>query len=229
MEYNDIRTAAINVDSGYNEFQIEHFIIDGQYTDHRKLRQCLIEIESREALGRDYMFDFDEKSAQAEIHKENLEVLEGAHKKLEQVHLNRINYELSRKQYYIDNASKELKILYKFAAGFIDKYELALDDINDFINNEELDKEYWITRMGIQAAQDMLTSGRIQAGNLGSLMQMNNADRTEAIAGAISFTKNMEGGLNELQSKVEKIGDVDLRGLLPDINPKGLINKKMLE
>lgn len=228
MDRESIKGIVHKTNIGYNEFQIEEFVLNTQYTDNRKLRQCLIELETREAKLDEFKLNLIEKEAEIALKQEEIDSVDGPQKTIYEVEMKRLKAAERATHQHIDNISKEIDTIYKHTEKYLTLYELETPEkVNEFINDPELERQYWVTRMGVQAAIDMLTHGRIQAGNLSNLITMNNRDRTEAIAGAISFTKKMEGGLLQLQDVIDR--NIEYKQTLPDVESKLIDFNKLLK
>ena len=65
-------------------------------------------------------------------------------------------------------------------------------------NNEELEREYWITRMAKQAAMDLNTIGRIGQGNLDSILMMPLTDVKETLQLAIKYNGVLGKGIDAI-------------------------------
>ena len=69
---------------------------------------------------------------------------------------------------------------------------------------EGKEREYWISRMGKQSAMEMLAMGKIQPGNLESIMHMPHEDQEKILRGALEYTKQFETGVVSIEKDVEQ-------------------------
>ena len=69
-------------------------------------------------------------------------------------------------------------------------------------HNEELEREYWIYRMAKQASVDMVTTGRIGAGNLDSIAMMAPEDQALTIGSALLNSKKLTSGINRIEEAI---------------------------
>jgi hypothetical protein len=70
-------------------------------------------------------------------------------------------------------------------------------------HNEELEREYWIYRMAKQASVDMVTTGRIGAGNLDSIAMMSPQDQALTIGSALLNSKKLTSGINRIEEALD--------------------------
>jgi hypothetical protein len=70
-------------------------------------------------------------------------------------------------------------------------------------HNEELEREYWIYRMAKQASVDMVTTGRIGAGNLDSIAMMSPKDQALTIGSALLNSKKLTAGINKIEEAID--------------------------
>jgi hypothetical protein len=154
----------------------------------------------------------------------------------------------------------ELELLYLDKQIWLNKIHQCKEELNGFFaiikekagteNPEEIvkileDKElenveehkYWIARMGKQSAIDLLTTGRIQAGNLESLLQMAPEDQAAVTDLAMMYSTAVNksiGGIKEAaEDRVEKMMEgkppqlFDTAGVLSDYATNNLKDRSL--
>jgi hypothetical protein len=184
----------------YTDYQIQNYVINTGITDHRKTRQALLEIEQRTNSLIDLDFLIRKHHANIEIKKEELAAETGtAKKQLIQVEIDELEFALKKCNIRKIALDEERTVFLNFVKNFITTKE----DLDKVYNDPEEDKQYWISRMSKQAAVDLLSYGKVSAGNMESIIQMPVEDQVQTLAGAIEFNKKMETGLLALQRKVE--------------------------
>ena len=115
------------------------------------------------------------------------------------------------------------------------------DEITKILEDKELESmeehKYWIARMGKQSAIDLLTTGRIQAGNLESILQMAPEDQAAVTDLAMTYSTAVNksiGGIKEAaEERVEKMLDgkppqlFDTAGVLSDYAHNNLKDRSL--
>lgn len=101
-------------------------------------------------------------------------------------------------------------------------------------DREGKEREYWISRMGKQAAMEMLSYGKIGTGNLESIMHMPHADQDKIIRGALEYTKQFETGIVAIEKDVEQklinmLKEKDNVDIVPKLEDTVQENAKLLD
>lgn len=198
----DIIDFSLDFDYAYSHYQMGSYVVDVNITDWRKAKQCLIEIEHRTQSIEDRTYDDKKKAAQIEIKKEELaQETSPARKKLLEIEIEEFQNHLERNRRRIGQIENERdRFIEEFKALMPDK--TAMEDMKN--NIEEKEREYWISRMGKQAAMEMLAYGKIGTGNLESIMHMPHQDQAKIIRGALEYTKQFETGIVAIEKDVEQ-------------------------
>ena len=160
---------------GQTKFQNEYFVVNSQVSPYRQIRQAMMEIQGRTNALQKTTIQF--KRCLNDIAR----VTAARDKEKDEFHKVDRQYELELlyldKQIWLNKihqCKEELNGLFdiiKAKAGTNNP-----DEITKILEDKELETmeehKYWIARMGKQSAIDLLTTGRIQAGNLESILQM---------------------------------------------------------
>lgn len=171
-------------------YKADHFVGKAQLTPYGAMKQYLLEIESRDhsIMENDYniekmQIDIDDLTEQLDFADDKF-----SKRRIE----NEIKHKERKKAQFvkIDQRAKAERKMYIDMIKELDQSELGkthdgkriLDLINDPENNEDLEREYWILRMGKQAAMDMIAYGRVGVGNMDSLTMMNADDQRQALS-----------------------------------------------
>lgn len=223
---------AFDFDYAYSQYQMDSYVVNTGITDWRKAKQCLIEIEHRTQAMDDHGWNLKKMEAEIDILKEELaELTSPARQKLKQIEIDEKTEGAARTRRRIAGIKRERdRLIETFRKAVPSKTEL--DDMTQNVDQKE--REYWISRIGKQAAQDMLSYGKIGTGNMESIMQMPHDDQEKIIKGALEFTKKMETGILTLEKEVEQKlieqlkdqKDIDLIPKLEDTIQK---NAKLLD
>lgn len=223
---------AFDFDYAYSGYQMDSYVVNTGITDWRKAKQCLIEIEHRTQAMDDHGWNLKKMEAETDILREELEQeTSPARKKLKQIEIDEKVEGAARTRRRIAGIERErTRLMESFR-----KFAPTKKDMESMKDNvEQKEREYWISRIGKQAAQEMLTYGKIGTGNMESIMQMPHADQEKIIKGALEFTKKMETGILSLEKEVEQnlieqLKDQEHFDLIPKLEDTIQKNAKLLD
>lgn len=184
---------------GMSDFQSRYFVVNSQVTNYRRVRQAILEIETRIAAKKQIERNVKKTEIEKKICERNLLTEEDdLQKELIEVDIDQLNYDLS---------------------VYEKKYRVVLDELNTFAeiikdivpdletmgkykaNNEIEERNYWIARLGKQAAMDLLTIGRVGQGNMDSIAMMPIDDQKATIKAAIKYNKTLSEGIEYLEQE----------------------------
>lgn len=187
---------------GMSDFQSRYFVVNSQVTNYRRVRQAILEIETRIAAKKQIERNVKKTEIEKKICERNLLTEEDdLQKELIEVDIDQLNYDLS---------------------VYEKKYRVVLDELNTFAeiikdivpdletmekyrsNNEIEERNYWIARLGKQAAMDLLTIGRVGQGNMDSIAMMPIDDQKATIKAAIKYNKTLSEGIEYLEQESTK-------------------------
>jgi hypothetical protein len=183
-----------------SDFQSRYFVVNSQVTDYRKVRQALLEIETRVAARK----QIDRENRRTEI---NLKIkqrdLQSETRELERelvlVDIDQLEYDLSVYKSKVRVVNEEIEEFSKLVLEIVSSVE-ELETYKQ--HNEELEREYWVHRMAKQAGVDMVTTGRIGAGNLDSIAMMSPEDQALTIGSALISSKKLTAGINAIEEAI---------------------------
>ena len=202
LENTDIIAAADSYGSwSMSEFQTKYFVVNSQVTDYRRVRQALLEIETR--IGGRKQIERNMRRAEIELKIKQEEYDNEPHplkKELILVDTDQLNYDLSVWE-------KKLKIVKEEIENFCDIVKSLVADmpaLESFkVQNPELERDYWVTRMAKQASMDLLTIGRISQGNMDSIAMMPLSDQEKTIQTALTYTATLNKAIGSVDEKVK--------------------------
>jgi hypothetical protein len=202
LENKDIIAAADRYgSSAMSEFQTKYFVVNSQVTDYRRVRQALLEIESR--IGGRKQIERNMWRVQVELklkQEEQTAEPNPLKKELIAVDMDQLNYDLSVYE-------KKLKITNEEIDTFCEIVKTLAPDMPSLESyreqNPELEREYWVTRMGKQAAMDLMTIGRIGQGNMDSIAMMPLHDQEETIKTALTYTATLTKAIGAVDDTVK--------------------------
>ena len=225
---------------GQTKFQNEYFVVNSQVSPYRQIRQAMMEIQGRTNALQKTTIQF--KRCLNDIAR----VTAARDKEKDEFHKVDRQYELELlyldKQIWLNKihqCKEELNGLFdiiKAKAGTSNP-----DEITKILEDKELESmeehKYWIARMGKQSAIDLLTTGRIQAGNLESILQMAPEDQAAVTDLAMTYSTAVNksiGGIKEAaEERVEKMLDgkppqlFDTAGVLSDYAHNNLKDRSL--
>ena len=216
----DVLSASMRFDSGMTEYECEHFVADPQLTPWRKVRQALMELETR------YHAYMENRNSlrKAEILRKRLnrdmpllpDELDG---ELMQIDMEKNDYDIGIWKRKLRQSELELK----YFLNVVDKY---VDDEHPLEyycqeNHQEV-RMYWIARMGKQAAMDIISYGRIGSGNMTTIMDMPEEDQVETLGVAVQYSGMIGGGIDKLNKMIAP-------KLQAQLAQDGIVMPKLLE
>ena len=215
---------------GQTEYQNRFFVVNSQVTPWRQVRQAIMEIQTRlnglQKVTISYKRTLNDIARVThEMEKEEdpffkqdkqyeIELLQCD----KQIWLNK----LRQCKYEIEGL---LKIIKEKTGTSTDLKELTQSILNK--ENEELEEhKYWIARMAKQCSLDLMTTGRIQAGNLDSMLMMSPEDQAAVTDLALTYSTALNKSIGSIkkiaEDRVEKMMEgqgptmFDTSGVLTD-------------
>ncbi len=188
--------ASIHFNSGMTRYQCEHFVADVQLTPWRKVRQAMMELETRYHA----YVEINTSLKKAEVlRKKFIREYEHTPDELEKemiaINLDKNDYDITIWKRKLKQSEIEIKY-------FLDIVEEYVDDdhpIEYFMTeHEEEERAYWIARMGKQAAMDIVAFGRIGTGNMTSIMDMPEEDQVRTLEIAVKYSGMIGGGIDKI-------------------------------
>jgi hypothetical protein len=198
---------------GTPKFKIDHFVGNAQFTTYAKFRQFLIELRSREEMLEDMELLSEKYQTQSELEQEMKDNAKSdIQKKLHDIEIRKNIQDKNRVLRRMDAAYKERQKYLDLINSMIDSGEAVLPDgrtMLEIYGNEEeeerLEKEYWTERLGRQAGLDMLSYGRIGAGNMEAILQLDSDHQYETMQYAISFSTKKQLEITSMQQRTLEI------------------------
>ena len=216
----DVLSASMRFDSGMTEYEGEHFVADPQLTPWRKVRQALMELETR------YHAYMENRNSlrKAEILRKRLNrdmplLPDELDRELMQIDMEKNDYDIGIWKRKLRQSELELK----YFLNVVDKY---VDDEHPLEyycqeNHQEV-RMYWIARMGKQAAMDIISYGRIGSGNMTTIMDMPEEDQVETLGVAVQYSGMIGGGIDKLNKMIAP-------KLQAQLSQDGIVMPKLLE
>ena len=155
MEKQDVLKLAENQGGwSMSDFQSRYFVVNSQVTDYRRVRQALLEIETRIAAKKQIIRDTKRSEVKLKIkEKELIAQLDDLEKELILLDIDQFQYDISVYEKKLRIVEEELDEFAKLVVEIVPTIE-ELETYKE--HNDELEREYWISRMAKQASVDIL-------------------------------------------------------------------------
>ena len=216
----DILSASMRFNSGMTEYECEHFVADPQLTPWRKVRQALMELETR------YHAYMENRNSlrKAEILRKRLNrdmplLPDELDRELMQIDMEKNDYDIGIWKRKLRQSELELKYFLNVVEKYVDD-EHPLEYYCEE-NHQEV-RMYWIARMGKQAAMDIISYGRIGSGNMTTIMDMPEEDQVETLGVAVQYSGMIGGGIDKLNKMIAP-------QLQAQLAQEGIVMPKLLE
>jgi hypothetical protein len=195
-EQKDILLYSVNRNWGTPVFKIDNFIGNAQYSPFGKLRQFMLELKTREDKVLKGEHNIEKIKLEIELIEEyKQQTNSSAQSKI---------YDLDIKQKYRDlnNAKNILTMTYeerdKFMMlitrfnespeGLLPDGRKIIEIMGDHEEEERLEAELWVNRLGNQASNDLLFYGNVGVGNMEAIGQLSQEDQIKTIEYAVEKT-----------------------------------------
>lgn len=182
-----------------SDFQSRYFVVNSQVTNYRRVRQALLEIETRIAskkqVERSKKKTEIERKMKLRDYEQTVDELE---KELISVDIEQLDYDISvyEKRYRV--ILEELEVFAEIVKSIVETAE----DLEYYKEHDEVEEQnYWIARMGKQAAMDLMTIGRIGQGNMDSIAMMPIAVQKDTVKAALKYNALLGNGMQALEKE----------------------------
>ena len=186
---------------GMTPGQVKNFVINGNVTDFKQLRQVLIEIESRNHERKKIKMDMRRKEIEIERCKVKLAQEDDPFER-ELIEFDIAEYELDLGKFSVNIRQYDNEM-----APFMEYISKNFDSIEELEKaaeyREEDERKYWIARMGKQAAIDIYANGRIGIGNMDSIAMMAEEDQIYAVNIAMQYAGLLNTGISKIQNELK--------------------------
>lgn len=182
---------------GMSDFQSRYFVINSQVTDYKRVKQAILEIETRIAAKK--QMERNIKKCHIEIKMKQRDLVyekDELAKELILLEIDQLEYDLSVYDKKLKVCLDELDVFCKIVKDIVSTPE----ELEKFAkNDEEQEKIYWVTRLAKQAALDLFATGRIGQGNLDSIAMMSIEEQQKTITTALKYNGILNKGVSALE------------------------------
>lgn len=172
--------------NGHSEFQIDHFIVNkGNWTPYGRYKQCQREIRSRES-GIKYMeLELAEKAIDLEEAKESWKGLSGLDHQRKEIEIQRIELSMEGIRESLATNKRELT-----------RFKRLAEELKPLVKGDEnqLDRETWLTKIRVMLAVDLLCNGRPSTNLVTLVLSTPEEFRKTAIEEVVQVVKTIEHG-----------------------------------
>ena len=202
----EIKEIAVRVSLGMSKNQILDYVIKSHVTADRQLKQVFLEIENRSHQYEKKLLDEKKGIVRLRKCKEELEKLkaEGAEQ-----------YDIDLAEIEVEDAMLDMEMWHRRKGQA--QYELNVfieyvkekgytkEQLEEAVEwNAEREREYWIARLGKQAALDIMANGRVGIGNMDSIAMMKQEDQVGILDVASQYACLMKISMDKIQGRTEK-------------------------
>lgn len=186
-----------------SEFQIKHFVVGSQHNPFRQFKQILLELEVRTTNLEQMILDMEKNRLEKELAEEKMNKEESpAQKKLYAHEIKKLDITHENGLRSMERTKGEMKFLENILDNFRKEY-----DVKELVDNQDkYEHEYWIKRLAMQSALEILTVGRIGVGNMEALLQMGPENFKKALVETTKITNSVKEDVKYL----DMIGDDEL-------------------
>ena len=193
--------SAVQTDSGMTAYQAKHFVANSQITPYKKVRQSLMELEVRYHAYQEIKASL----RKAEImrlkwirEKSNLQ--DPLDQELIQIDIDKNDYDITIWKRKLRQSEYEMKAF----LDVVKEHAKTDEELQYFLDtNEEEEKNYWIARMGKQAALDIIAFGRVGSGNMDSIAMMGKDEQLQTLQLAVQYSGLINAGLHKISTNVQ--------------------------
>lgn len=213
QEHRDIIARSIVGDWSIPEFKLKHFVAGSQIHPLHRVKQLMIELNSRQEGVEKFNDDMERLEAEIELEEEmKTHAQFDAQKRLHDIEIKSkrrslaISKEKIRSLLY--EREKFLKAIDELNASpegrDPETNELYMDILQDPAKCEIIEAKYWEYRLAKQAALDMIAYGRVGVGNMEAIMQMPPEAQNKCLAMAYEVLITNEHRMNVLADGVQE-------------------------
>ena len=181
---------------GMSDFQSRYFVVNSQVTNYRRVRQALVEIDTRIGSKKQIERSRKKRIIEKQLIQRDIDMVEDDLKKqLLQVDLEQAEWDIhmyDKKERMVQN---EINNFIKLIKDLVPNIE----DLKRYNEHNELEeRNYWITRMAKQAAMDLSVMGRIGQGNMDSILMMPLEDVKQTLQLAVKYNGVLGKGMEAI-------------------------------
>tara|TARA_B100000902_G_scaffold126880_2_gene126326 strand:- start:4427 stop:5227 length:801 start_codon:yes stop_codon:yes gene_type:complete len=186
--------------SGMSPQQCDMYVIHSQVTKDRQVKQCLMEIENRNHN----LQKLDIEKRKHEVNLRKVTALYEAEEDPDEKELFQIELDSMALDFDVFKRRKitQEKEIQSFFQWLLDEGYTAEELEKRLEYDPEEERKYWISRMGKQAALDVVFQGRIGTGNLDSIAMMKETDQQAILEIAMQYSALYNVSMKKIQERL---------------------------
>lgn len=200
------------------EFKVKNFIGNAQITPYAKIKQYLLELNTRESAVESMEYEVQKLYYEIGYNQELKQATDSeAQGRLYDLEILKLSRMLKKSVMRLRDAYWEREMYLKLIEEFNNSKEGYLEDgrriydlMNDPTETEKLEKEYWTLRLAKQTALDMIAYGRAGVGNMEAVSMLETSQQIEVMKLACDYFVRNELRTNKILSDVN--GDIQSLG-----------------
>ena len=202
----EIKEIAVRVSLGMSKNQILDYVIKSHVTEDRQLKQVLLEVENRSHQYEKMLLDEKKGDVRLRRCREELEKLKAEGADPYDIELAEIEIEdalLDNEMWHRrkGQATYEMNCFIEY----VKEKGYTKEQLEEAVEwNAEREREYWIARLGKQAALDIMANGRVGIGNMDSIAMMKQEDQVGILDVASQYACLMKISMDKIQGRTEK-------------------------
>lgn len=188
-EHKEIIKTSLTKTWSMPKFKAEYFVGHAQITPYGAMKQYILEVNSREGTIINLEYERDKVLIEVARLERDLTKL------TDEFDIQEVELEIKHKKIGAISLSNKLKGMIEERDGYIALIEelnnsefgtlpdgtKLFEAIQDKERSEELERDYWVKRLGKQAAMDMVAYGRVGVGNMDSITMLSKEDQRKTL------------------------------------------------
>ena len=190
-------------------FKAKNFVGHANITPYGAMKQYFLELNSREELLVQQEYELEKNQLVIDKAEHDLEHADDEFVKRDiQIELKKARRTQTGMLRKLRNAREE-RLMYVHLIEELDASEHGVlpdgtrlvEAIYDPVKSEQLEQDYWVKRLGKQAAMDMIAYGRIGVGNMDSITMMDKNTQRETLQTASDIAITSEHRMNYIRDE----------------------------
>jgi len=194
------------------EFKVKNFIGNAQITPYAKIKQYLLELNTREGAVESMEYEVQKICLEIQLQEElKADTASSAQRRLHNLEILKLERLLKKSIMRLRDAYFEREIYLKLVdefnrsrEGFLEDGRRIYDLMSDPVETEKLEAHYWTLRLAKQTALDMIAYGRAGVGNMEAVSMLEPAQQLEVMNLACDYFVRNEIRTNAILSSVNE-------------------------
>lgn len=198
-----ILETSVQQDSGQTDYQSKHFVANSQITPYKKVKQSLMELEVRYHAYHEIRASLRKSEImRLKMLRELEKIVDDLDRELLQIEIDKNDYDITVWKRKLRQSEYEINSFLKIIKEYA-KDENELEYYKG--HNEQEERQYWIARMGKQAALDIIAFGRVGSGNMDSIAMMGQEEQLDALTLAVQYSGLINAGMHKISNNTQEL------------------------